>query len=52
MPLPQMIAEAVGQLVMEAGHEVIKQRYGWIGCVVALVILVAIVVIAWWYFAR
>ena len=52
MPLPQLIAEAVGQLVMEAGAEVIKHRFGWKGCVVAIVIIVGVIALAGWYFLR
>ena len=52
MPLPQLIAEAVGQLGMEAGAELIQHRFGWKGCVVAIVIVVSIIALAWWYFLR
>ena len=52
MPLPQLIAEAVGQVVMEAGAEVIKHRFGWKGCVVAILVVAGIIAFAWWYFLR
>jgi hypothetical protein len=52
MPSPQLIAEVVGQLVMEAGAGVIQHRFGWKGCVVAIVIVVGIIALAWWYFLR
>ena len=50
MPLGQIIAQAVAQIVMEGGSEAIKSRYGLKGCLVALAIVVAIFVGAWWYF--
>ena len=52
MPLPQLIAETVGQLLMEASAEVIKHRFGWKGCVVAIVIVAGIIALTWWYFLR
>ena len=52
MPLGQIIAEAVAQLAMEAGGEAIKHRFGWKGCVAALLVVIAIVAVAWWCITR
>lgn len=46
----EIVVEAAGQVAMEAGGETIHKRFGWKGCVLAVVIVVALVALAIWYF--
>ena len=49
MPLGEFIAETVAQGVMEVGGEAIKRRYGWRGCLAAIVMTIAVAALAIWY---
>lgn len=48
MPIGEVVGDIVGQLAMEAGGNAIHGRFGWKGCVVAFLMVVASIAALIW----
>jgi hypothetical protein len=46
------MVEAAVQAATELGGPLIKEKFGWRGCAVALAAVVIVIGIAWWRFTR
>jgi hypothetical protein len=51
-PAAGCLIDGLGQLVTEMGGEAIRKRYGWKGCIIALIPVFAIIGFSWWYLTR
>jgi hypothetical protein len=49
MPIGQVVAEVAAQAVMELGGTAIKERYGCRGCILATLVVIALIGTIVWY---
>ena len=48
MPIGDVVGEIVGQLVMEAGGEAIQRKFGWVGCVTVMALIIGGIALLFW----
>ena len=51
MPILEVVGDELAQLAMDAGGDAIQRRFGWKGCVVALVLVICAIALVFWVFS-
>ena len=50
MPI-DFVGEIVAETAMEVGGDAIERRFGWKGCVVALILVIGAIALVFWVFS-